>query len=81
MMPLRMWIAVVSGATLTGCASKPFMPPTACVPEPVALECALLCPDPPPATLPRELWDLEVLQWGLGCKALHDDCVVSHKKR
>lgn len=73
-MRLKTWIVAVSGVTLTACASKPSMPPMECVPEPVAPECAQRCPDPPPTTLPRELWELEVLQWGLDCKALHDDC-------
>jgi hypothetical protein len=76
-MRLKTWIVAASGVTLTACASKPSMPPMECVPEPVAPECAQRCPDPPPTTLPRELWELEVLQWGLGCKALHDDCARS----
>ena len=74
-----MLIVAASGALLTACASKPSIPPTACVPEPVAPECVLRCPDPPHTTLPRELWELEVLQWGLECKALHDDCAAVNR--
>jgi hypothetical protein len=73
-MRLKTLIALASGALLTGCASKPSMPPMMCPPAPTPWECVQRCPDPPPTTLPRELWDLEMLQWGLGCKALHDDC-------
>lgn len=51
------------------------MPPMECVPEPQALECAQHCPEPPSPEMERELWELEVLQWGLACRALHNACV------
>ncbi|THF55912.1 hypothetical protein [Pseudothauera rhizosphaerae] len=72
---LLIWILAASGATLTGCASTPSIPHTDSVPKADPLECVLRCPDPPPRSLPRELWEVEVLSWGLACRALHNDCV------
>lgn len=79
MMPLRMWIAVVSGVTLTGCASKPFMPPTELTRPPRIMECERACEAPPASTLNREAWDLETLDWGLGCARLHNECVAAYR--
>lgn len=65
--------AIASTLTLSACASRPSMPSTAPVLLP-PLECVQRCPPPPPLTLRRNLWEVETLQWGFACRALHNDC-------
>ena len=62
---------VVIGLTLSGCASSP------CIESmmPLPVECLQSC-DPAPLLLDqRHVWELNVLQWGLECSRLHQDCV------
>lgn len=69
-------IAIATGALLSGCASRPSMPPMVpAIERAPRWECTVRCPQPPTLQVPRETWELEVLDWGLQCRALHDDCV------
>lgn len=68
-------IGLASGLLLSACVSSPSMPPMASIKGAPPWECALKCPNPPPMSLHRQAWEVEALSWGLGCKALHDDCV------
>lgn len=73
-------LAIASGVMLSACASAPLTPPMA-LPAPVPWECVARCPEPPKLMAPRETWELQVLDWGLQCKALHDDCVSALTKK
>lgn len=68
-------LLIVSGVLLSACASSGSMPPTAQVVRLPPLECQTPCAEPPPMSLPREVWELETLRWGFACRALHRDCV------
>lgn len=44
------------------------------------VECRIRCDDPPPLVKPREVWEAEVLIWGLQCRELHNvGCVEGLK--
>lgn len=71
---LTLALLTASGVLLSGCASKSFIAPMAPIPKPVPLECRIPCPQPPPATAPREHWEASIVKWGLDCAAWHQDC-------
>lgn len=67
-------LGIASSATLIGCASPVFTPPSA-MPPTIPLECKTRCPPPPPLKAPRETWEAEFAAWAFKCEALHRDCV------
>lgn len=74
-------LVIVVGAMSTGCASLQSTPPM--VPQierAPRWECTVRCPEPPTLMTPRETWELLILDWGLACKRLHDDCVGNTRK-
>jgi hypothetical protein len=79
MMRPKMWIVLASGVLITACASKPFTPPTELTRPPRIMECERRCEPPPASTLSREEWDLGILDWGLGCAYLHNECAAAYR--
>lgn len=68
-------IVLLSGASLTGCASSGYMAPMVTVQTEAPMECRIPCLLPPSTALPREQWEAAVFVWGADCAALHNDCV------